>query len=436
MINVLIVYRKFRLIDRATIRDHLYSFKRYGENCRVTYLDVQGPASLGKFILQYPFDAVVFHYTFLAMRFDRDFQKQYERLLPALKCLRGYKVFLVHDEYLFTRALWRMIRDLDVAHVYATCYPQDYETLFPYAQTGKQNLCSTVFPGYVEETLEKKLRCKSHGRRRIDVGYRALQSDYAFGLHGYLKTRVALEMRRALDACPDLTTDIQMTGAGYVNTIVGNRWLRYLCSCRTAIGCLGGSSLMDPDGELRWRASKYMLSHPNASYYEVEQACYPGQDGTIQSHLFGPKIFECAMTRTCQILVEDDYQGILTAGIDYIPIRKDFSNLQEIIDRIRDKEACEQIAEQCYEHLVSSGRYSYRIFARGICGDLSNACPNGETAPATKRMALQIALLWNSSRCTAVLAIGYLRHCLAILLAKAAPALYQKLWQRRHPENL
>ena len=78
--DVLIIYRRFRLIDRATIRDHLYAFKRYGENCRFTYLDVQGPASLGGPVLQYPFDAVIFHYTFLATRFDRDFQEQYERI--------------------------------------------------------------------------------------------------------------------------------------------------------------------------------------------------------------------------------------------------------------------------------------------------------------------------------------------------------------------
>lgn len=432
--RVLIVYRRFRLIDRATIRDHLYSFKRYVTNCQFAYLDVQGPASLKKAVLQYPFDAVIFHYTFLAMRFDRDFQEQYEQLLPALKQLRGYKVFLVHDEYVFTRALWRMIRDLDISHVYTTCYPEDYQTLFPACETGKSSLCSTVLPGYVEEKLEKKLRRKGYAKRKFDVGYRALRSDYAFGHHGYLKTQVALEMRRALDACPGLTADIQMTGAGYVNTIVGNRWLRYLCNCRTMIGCLGGSSLMDPDGKLRQRASEYTLAHPDASYYEVEQACYPGQDGRIHSHLFGPKIFECAMTRTCQVLVEDNYRGILLAGIDYIPIKRDFSNLPKVIEQIRDKETCERIAEQCYEHLVSSGRYSYRVFAQKICCELSAACPNGE-AP-TGQQALQAALIWNNMRCTALLTVRYIRHWLTVLLAKTAPALYQALWRKRHPGNL
>ncbi len=428
--DVLVLYRKFRLVERATIRYHLYSLKRYAKECNFVYLNVDGPAAFKKAVLEYPFDAVVFHYTFLAMRFDKDFDEQYSALREKLQSLRGYKVFVVHDEYVFTRALWRMIRELNIEHVYATCYPEDYETIFPVAETGKPDLCSTVFPGYVEERLVRRLRRKICRPRKIDVGYRALRSSYSFGEHGQLKTEVAEKVSEALAGYPEIRADIRMTEEGYVNTIVGNRWFDYLCSCRATIGCLGGSSLLDPDGRFRTDALNYIRLHPQAGYAEVEHECYPGRDHSVRSHLFGPKIFECAMTKTCQILMEDDYQGILVPGVDFIQIARDFSNLQQVIERLKDKTYCAEIAQRCYEHIVAAEKYTYRSFAQILQADLKRAAAPGKSNANISRLRARILL--RDLLCSLKMVPQFVKQQIANMLWSISPRLYKRLRARRH----
>ena len=428
--KVLVLHRRFRLQDRPTIDDHLYSFQRYSGDDEFAYLNLWGPAALTEEILAYPYDAVIFHYTFLAARFDQDFEQQYEKLRPLLQRLKGYKVFFVHDEYVFTRWLWKMIRDLDVGHVYATIYPEDYETVFPAAETGKTNLCSTVLPGYVEETRQMWINSRTSRSRKIDVGYRALRSDYAFGQHGYLKTQVALEMQEAVRDT-GLHTDIRMTEEGYVNTIVGDKWFDYLLNCRTTIGCLGGSSLMDPDGSLRRAATQYSKQHPKATYEEVEQACYPGMDGQIHSHLFGPKIFECAMTCTCQVLVKDDYRGVLEPGRDFIELEPDYSNIGHVLEMIRDISACETIAKRCYETLVASGRYTYRKFAGEIMAEIRSAAPLQNADQTGWREVLRAADEANR-KFERVLRRRHLKQSLAQGLYQISPRLYHTVRQKRH----
>ena len=85
-----------------------------------------------------------------------------------------------------------------------------------------------------------------------------------------------------------------------------------------------------------------------------------------------PRHFECAMTKTCQVLVEGDYQGVLEPGRHYIELKRDYSNLDEVIEKIQDRELCEQIAERAYEEVVASGKYTYRLLAEQVAAHLPN----------------------------------------------------------------
>lgn len=82
--------------------------------------------------------------------------------------------------------------------------------------------------------------------------------------------------------------------------------------------------------------------------------------------MIGPRHFESALTRTCQLLVEGDYQGVLEPGVDYIEIKRDFSNVSDVLKQVSDAGYCKRIADQCYEHVVGSGKYTYRGFVKSV----------------------------------------------------------------------
>lgn len=438
--DILILYKSYRIRERRTAKDHLYAFSRYVGDCRFVYLDVGSICGIPRCIAYYPFDAVILHYLFLAFRLDQPaYRRLYGKIGETLRGMSGVKVMIPHDEYLCTEALWQIARDCGVSRIYTSCYPHDYAALFPPDQVGSGDLLRTVLTGYVDETLRKSVdrMFDKQKRRTFDIGYRALRSGYTFGRHGRLKTEVAEAFAGACRRRPALRTDIRMTSDSYQNTITGVNWLRYLLDCRATIGCLGGSSLLDPDGTLRARTRAYLAEHPDAPYAAVEANCFPGLDGRIAAYLLGPRHLECAMTRTCQLLVEGDYHGVLQAGRDYIAVKADFSNIDEVLDLVADGETCKRIAEQCYENVALSGRYTYRAFAneivddiRSLCGDAGQPGDGRSRLPFVRmRTAAALAHAVNQSRNAAVNAA----KAAVALLTRNNPALYEtvKRWYKR-----
>ncbi len=202
--------------------------------------------------------------------------------------------------------------------------------------------------------------------REFDIGYRARQLPFWLGRHGQLKTQLADIFLKYLDGKSDINYDIKNTGLQGENTFNGYDWIDFLLNCRTMLGCLGGSGLLDVDGSILKKVEEYCNIHPMAKFDEVEKECFPGLDNYIHLYALSPRHFECAMTKTCQLLVEGDYQGVFRPNIDFIEIKRDFSNLDSVIDKVKNIDYCERIAENCYQHVIESGQYTYRCFTLKI----------------------------------------------------------------------
>jgi hypothetical protein len=80
----------------------------------------------------------------------------------------------------------------------------------------------------------------------------------------------------------------------------------------------------------------------------------------------GPRHLEAVMTRTCQILIEGHYDGLLLPDRHYLPLRKDFGNLDEICQMIRDTALLQKIADTAYEDVCRPRKYLYSGFAQAI----------------------------------------------------------------------
>ncbi len=63
----------------------------------------------------------------------------------------------------------------------------------------------------------------------------------------------------------------------------------------------------------------FTAKHPNASFDEIEKACFPGKDYNISCFALSPRHFEAVMTKTLQILVEGKYGEFLNHGSTMFP---------------------------------------------------------------------------------------------------------------------
>jgi hypothetical protein len=361
MKNTLVVYGLLQYPLRSTIRDHLYSFREYGEG-RHFYLNLaarRAPRRLHRI----PFDTVIFHHTLTGQRMAPSLLRWQLRRARALDGLGRSRIAMVQDECVYTDAIDAFIGEYDIDHVFSVAPPSEWEKIYPEARARgvrfSQNLTGYLSP----QTVERIDRIvEQTPERPIDIGYRAWGGLVSFGRHGLLRTQLEEAFRsaaaeRGLRA--DLSTDL-------ADTMHGDDWFRFLASCRYVIGAEGGATVLDRDGSIMKRTEAYLADHPDADFEEVEAACFPGEDGKLQLFAASPRHLEACATRTCQVLVEGDYSGVLEAGKHYIAVKKDLSNIPEVLDQMQDDSLRERIADNAYRDVVASGQYSYARFVKQV----------------------------------------------------------------------
>jgi hypothetical protein len=355
---ILVLYHANRSPLRASVRDHLYSFSRYsGRPCVYVNLAVRSLPNLESLGVQ----AVVFHTLLLAQRWHPPTFRRLVRRLQPLRGLDCHKVAIPQDDYIHTTALRDFIRDFAVDRVLSCAPESEWRTIYGDLADGPARF-TRVLPGYLEPaTLRRIARLQPYaGERTIDIGYRAWRPDYSLGHHAQLKAQVGEAFASAAIE-RGLRADISLRDE---DTILGDDWYRFMLRCRWMIGVEGGASLIDPDGSIRERTAAYRASHPDASFEEVEAACFPGLDGSINLVSISPRHLEACATGTAQVLVAGSYNGILEPELHYLPVRPDLADVPDVIERLRDEALRDRIAARAYADIVASGRFEYAAFVQ------------------------------------------------------------------------
>jgi hypothetical protein len=138
-------------------------------------------------------------------------------------------------------------------------------------------------------------------------------------------------------------------------------WAGFLNRCTGVIGAESGTYYLDRDGRVLRKARAFLAAHPQATFDEVFEACFRGATGVVSGKAVSSRHFEPIGTRTCQILIEGEYNGILEPGRHYIPVRRDLSDIDDAIGRFRDAAQRERIVNEAYEHVLSAHTYAHRV---------------------------------------------------------------------------
>jgi hypothetical protein len=348
---------------RATSSDHLYAFRRYADD-EVYYLNLV-LKSVPRYVLKIDFDLIVFHTFFLTnhWRGPAHFRKLLNRAEP-LKASKAVKAMLPQDEFIQSDLLCEFIREFNIDIVFSVAPPDTWRAIYRGVDFNRVRFCN-VLTGYLDEgKLNAIVAPKASLRDRpIDIGYRTLGKPfYWYGRHGFLKQDISDVFQRQAPAM-GLVTDISTRQE---DAIPGDEWYRFLARCKYTLGVESGTSMIDPDGKIRERTERYVELHPEADMNEVEAACFPGVDGSTRLYALAPRHLECCATRTCQILTEGEYGGILKAGVHYIELKKDFSNIDVVLKDIVDDQRRTEIVEKAFTDVVASGKYTYRSFVRFV----------------------------------------------------------------------
>jgi hypothetical protein len=368
----LVLYWAERAPLRSAIADHLYAFQRYGGRPSI-YLNL-AVRSIPAWIDRLGVDLVVFHTVLLAQRWQPRVFRRILRKLQPVRRLGCRMVAIPQDEFIQTDLLTEFLRRFEVDHVLSCAPESEWRTIYGALLDGPTTF-TRVLTGYVEPASLARIDrlAATVGERTIDIGYRAWRPEYWLGRHGLLKGRIA-EVFASQAAARGLRADISLRDE---DTLLGDDWYRFLLRTRWTIGVEGGASLIDRDGSLRERTLAYQVAHPEALFEEVEAACFPDRDGSLGLAAISPRHLEACVTRTAQVLIEGSYNGILEAGVHYLPLRRDFANIEEVLDLLSQEELRTQLADRAYRDIVASRRYEYSMFVHTILARIAAGSPPG-----------------------------------------------------------
>ncbi len=177
-------------------------------------------------------------------------------------------------------------------------------------------------------------------QRSIDVSYRGRSLFPYMGRGALEKTAIATGFAEAArDSGLVLDIDTSISGRLY-----GDDWWRLLGRSKAALGVEAGPSVFDIDDVVYPEYVRRLEENPDLTVDDMADVLAPYED-LIYYRVIGPRHFEAAAFRVCQVLFEGRYSGLMTPMEHYIPLRKDFSNVDEVIAQVKDPDLRRQVAE-------------------------------------------------------------------------------------------
>jgi glycosyltransferase involved in cell wall biosynthesis len=348
--NILVLYDTHST-HVNTIKEHLRSFSLYSRHS-VYYAAATGAASAADLSL---FDVVVIHHCVRVNLENHLSQANYR----ALREFPGLKVLFIQDEYDTTEIARRAIESLGI-HVVFTCVPQEFiPCVYPPKRFPAVEFVPTL-TGFIPAEFRADHRPISE--RPILLGYRGRALPYWYGDLGREKVLIAKRMKE-ICAVRKLPADIEWDDS---RRIYGVDWYRFLLSCKATLGTESGSNVFDEHGDVRKAIENALIQDPDASYEQLREEFLMPHEGRIRMNQISPRIFEAVLCRTALVLFEGQYSGVIKPWVHFIPLKKDFSNVNEVLDKVQDDALLEQLTERAYQDIVASGRYSYQTFVRGF----------------------------------------------------------------------
>lgn len=357
--NILFLYKPY-LNYIGTVFDYTKAFQQHSKH-NIFFHDPANPIS--EDILR-GFDAVIINYCAISLL-------HHYSAFPNLKSLttyKGKKIAILQDEYdsaIINRD--KLIR-LNLDCIVTTIpNPDDYRKVY-YGDEFKNTEFIQALTGYVTEDMLNSPPSIPFSERKWMIGYRGRVLPYRYGKLVWGKYIIGIKMAeicQAKNICSNIAVDDN-------SRIYGSQWPDFIRNCRVVLGTESGSNVFDFDNTLDFSIKSYIKKHPDADFDTIYNLFIKDYDEKIKMNQISPKIFEAISLKTGLMLFEGEYSGIIKPWKHFIPLKKDFSNIEEALKAVNNIPLLEEITEQAYRDVIASGAYSFSAFVKNIDDWLEN----------------------------------------------------------------
>lgn len=328
-----------------TCLDHITSFKKYSKN-RIWYFDPTFKYLFKSINFNF-FDVVVIHWNVFIIS-DFFFSNKISR---AVNKFNGLKIVFIQDEYRNTHNIVKKVLELKI-NILFSCLHNTKTKSTIYKELINNNI--KVLPtltGYLPDKRIKKL--KHISKRTLDIFYRGRNIPYIMGTIGREKKIICTKTLSYLKRIKSkIKVDIDYKEE---KRIYGNNWYEKLKNSKCCLLTESGSCLVDLDGKL-WK-----LSNARNLQKEKIDKVFNKLNNNLDATGISPRVFEAIFFKTAIIAFPGNYSKILKKR-NYIELKKDFSNFESVINKIKDTQFLQNLVDRNFEEFVIKGKFTYKNF--------------------------------------------------------------------------
>lgn len=333
-----------------TLLEHIEAFGKFSRH-RVSTFNPRGLVDC-RFLDLNDYDVVVIHYSLCIIA---DYYLSPE-LRDKVCRFEGLKVLFIQDDYRWVNQISTMMRYLGIKVLFTLVPEAEIPKIWDEARLPRVVKLNTL-AGYIPDGLVG-VQAPPIELRPIDVGYRGRELPYWLGRLSQDKVTIAQGFLARADRY-GLRCDIAWKE---YERIYGEKWNRFIMSCKAVLGTESGSSITDFDGSIEAQTRSYLAGHTDADFQEVHREILQPYEGNVRMNVISPRIFEAIALHTPLILFEGEYSGVVKPWTHYIPLAKDFSNMEQVVEKLRDTNFLRDLACSSYDDIVSSGHFSLKTF--------------------------------------------------------------------------
>jgi len=196
---------------------------------------------------------------------------------------------------------------------------------------------------------------KSLKERVVDIGMRS--AEYPWYL-GDLDRNKTVEFIHFLKSEKRFNVDVSSAEERRFTRI---EWADFLNNARCTIATEAGAAFVEVDDHTRLAVNAYLEKNVNATFADVYDQFFANYKNPISGKCISSRHFDAIGTKTCQILLEGDYNGVLVPGKHYVELKKDFLNIEEVVQVINDDEKIQNIADCAYNYVLENHTHDHRV---------------------------------------------------------------------------
>ena len=285
-------------------------------------------------------------------------------VIERIRRFKGLKLQMIQDDYRMNSLLLNFIKHCGIDVVYTVAPPPAAKALYTDQVPGLD--VETYLTGYISQwlRLEKPLPLR---KRSFHVGYRGRKYPYWFGQPVIDKIEVAEAFAKKLTK-NHLKHNMSTRER---DRVYGRAWVDFLRNCRAIFGMESDIHYVDPFGYVHhWYDSieklkgkkdwdrKDALQNP---FFDEHARPAPASFAVIP-----PRVFEAIAVRSANVLLEGHYSGVVEPWRHYIPLKKDLSNVEDVIRALQDEALLIDIISVSFAEIAQNRKYTYEGFTDQI----------------------------------------------------------------------